>query len=675
MTGFVSPENQCRIGTARTMPEDGTAILVTRTWKESIMRYPERLLVIVILAIFCATASLSSQQIYRSVEDLPQFDSGPEGILLRPKRLKAAGRETRLEESDILGCIQRWHGQVYDSESDISTPYLWAVLMDPTIEGIVQAIRDTIVSATTTVQRIQTMNEWMMTHMTHTQMHSKFRENPGNDPWGLVYLNDAPTFKKLLPSEMVSMRLHTGKISGKCITLANLIAGIFLRLGVDEDDVFHALMQMGGYRHGSALVKYGGELVIINNNTVQVLRDPPDPERETSVIALYTHRCFRDVSFQLSYSMIDSDALRESGSLFTSFIQKMGVERAFSDDGRDESIDLGNREDLVKAVFEDLKRTRIKDLTRYAYQSLYVKYPGYYLTASLQMSGPRRLIKNFKNADDVFVWIRKHIRDGSIFPDRRERLMTADQVLVFQQGSAKDKAVLAYTLLRHLGFDPEIVLTGRDAYIRFEGRMIDVLTGKEMDRITGNVLFCLRAKERFPGMAEARRIAHRTMVQGDTLRILDAFLNNVKKYPKAWEAHEELGYAYREYGYTEMAMQHLKKADRLGPAKVSRLKTLARLALLRSQARKSTGYLMRAVHMQAWKPLLQADLVQSYIFEGRLDEAGTLFTECKDRTVRGKPFQHIVSEGLVALKSKGVDHPDVEPFLRFMEEEGRPSDE
>jgi hypothetical protein len=90
-------------------------------------------------------------------------------------------------------------------------------------------------------------------------------------------------------------------------------------------------------------------------------------------------------------------------------------------------------------------------LAKYAYQSLYVKHPEYYLSASLNSSVVRNLAASLNSEIEIFEWIRTHIRYGSIFNNGEERLMTADQVLVFQQGSYKDQAVLAFTLLRHLG--------------------------------------------------------------------------------------------------------------------------------------------------------------------------------------------------------------------------------
>jgi tetratricopeptide (TPR) repeat protein len=623
-----------------------------------------RLIISVILV--SSFTSLRAQHRYPTVENLPETGKVSEGIELRSGWEESVRWETDLEESDILSCIQKWHGQVYDGETDISTPYMLAILLDPVIDKMVQAVKDTMATASSTAGRVEAMNAWLLKYMVHTQMHPRFKGYPGNDPWGLNYLFDSPTFKKLLPSEMAAMKLHTGKISGKCITLANLVTSLFVRMGVNEQDIVHLIMQMKNYRHGGALVRYEDEILLVNNNTVQVFRIPPGPEQQIPVIAAYTHRFFRDVSFSITMDRIDSDALRQEGKLFETFAGQMGIPEVVDNDAVPLPCDLNDPEDLKRAVFESTRRTRDLDLARYAYQSLYVKHPGYYLTASAQMSGPCQLSKNLKDSDAVFSWIQDHIRNGSIFPDGQERLMTADQVLVFQQGSAKDKAVLAYALLCHLGHDPEILLTAGGAYIRDGKRLIDASSGKDAGSVKGRVLFQLTAEERFPGLGEARRAAFKQAAGRDSTAILDAFRENAELFPEAWEVQEELGLVFQKFEDHEKALLYLGKANETGPAKASRLQALARLEILRRNAGEAAGYLEKAAGIRPWKPEIRAELVQALVFAGRVQEAAALYSENREKTIGGRPFRQILLDGLAEFRNRKVDHPDADRFIQSL---------
>ena len=65
----------------------------------------------------------------------------------------------------------------------------------------------------------------------------------------------------------------------------------------------------------------------------------------------------------------------------------------------------------------------------------------------------------------MLEWMRHNLEEGSIFPDAEERIMTADQVIVFKTGSPADRGVLLWTLLKHKGIDSELILTGDTAVV------------------------------------------------------------------------------------------------------------------------------------------------------------------------------------------------------------------
>jgi hypothetical protein len=109
----------------------------------------------------------------------------------------------------------------------------------------------------------------------------------------------------------------------------------------------------------------------------------------------------------------------------------------------------------------------------------------------MNVSEARNLSGRLKSEEEIFDWIRTHIRHGSIFQDSEGRLMTADQVLVFQQGSFKDQAVLAYTLLKHKGLDPVIKIAADNAFIEVNDRVYDFKKGRNVYTISAEILMTL----------------------------------------------------------------------------------------------------------------------------------------------------------------------------------------
>ena len=69
--------------------------------------------------------------------------------------------------------------------------------------------------------------------------------------------------------------------------------------------------------------------------------------------------------------------------------------------------------------------------------------------------------------------------------------MTADQVLVFQRGGLKDQAVLAHTLLSHMGYEPMVQLTKHNAYITYNGKKVEVSSWRKVRIIEEEVLLTL----------------------------------------------------------------------------------------------------------------------------------------------------------------------------------------
>ena len=422
---------------------------------------------------------------------LAQSDSLSGGIRLDPGKMRIVASEPRLDREDMLGVVRRWQCDIFTQRVERTLAYQAAMVMDPVTREVADSLA-LVLNGLTTAAEIETaFNAWSAAHMTHTQYNPQFAQLPGKDPWGLMDSMTDATYKKLLPSEMKAMRRLTGKISGKCMTLANFWGAVFCHLGVPVDDQIFLHLQLGPMRHGVALMKIRGHLMMFDNYALHPFVWPESQkDRVYPVIAVYNFRDFGEVSFTLTRESPDLDKLAAAPALAPAFIEQLNLASDFPEYGSEQPLDYGRLATLRDQVFSATTET-VPALARYAYQSLYVRYPQAYLAASLQQSGPKQLADSLKSVVNILNWVRGHIAHSSIFPDGQERLMTADQVLVFKTGSPKDRAVLAYTLLTHRGEEVRCVFTADRAFIKLDAGYYDMASGEVLPAITEPVLFDL----------------------------------------------------------------------------------------------------------------------------------------------------------------------------------------
>ena len=440
-------------------------------------------------------STVHAQYTYKPLDQLDRIETVPhEELALRSRNFRTIHRECALEEKDILAAVNREHAELYPGSPNASIAYLAAMVLDPVMFDLAEELESIIGDTGTMDEKIARMFAWAQERMCHTQMTGIFKDWPGYDPWGEREDQTGATYKKLLPSEMLAMTMHTGKVSGKCITLANLIASLFLRLGVPPEDIVLVItMTPGGYRHGGALIEYDGSILLVNNNAVgPFILEPFRGATPVQVLSVYNHMDFKEASFPLTADSIDKAFWEDDRSLMDRFLIAYGRVELQETFGKDFDLPLDDIGALHRTVFENKQRTPMADLVKYAYQSLYVQHPEMYLKASLRISHPRVLAGTLDAPEAAFDWIRDHIRRGSIFPDGGERLMTADQVMVFQQGSLKDQAVLAAAILFHMGLRPEVWIGRRGVYVHFDGRTIDVSDWKDAGKVSEKILIRLR---------------------------------------------------------------------------------------------------------------------------------------------------------------------------------------
>jgi hypothetical protein len=437
--------------------------------------------------------SSSKNEKYKTLEQLPKLEQKPLPELDPNKYYGDNNNEKYLNSEDIIAVINRWHGDIYPDYENRSLALLTAFLLDPVTEEVSLEWKNLIKDLKTTEEKVRVINEWTISNLAYTQGDKQFVNYPGKDPWGTKQDGLSPTFKKLIPSEMKAMQLYTDKISGKCFTLVNLISSCFVQLGVDPDDIVILITKSGEARHAMALINYESEILLVNLIFVDFLKNHIDNDFGSyEIIGTYNHKYLNNANIEIRNTDLQNMLSKPGSNMVQNFMKYFKLEERVEHYNFNESLPYANRKDVYLNVFNEYNTTDWMSLSKYAYQSLLVKHPELYLEASLNTSGLKELAKTLRSPVEIIHWINNHIRVGSIFPDSDERIMTADQVLVFQQGGLKDKAVFAYTLLKLNGYQPLIKISKQNAFIQIDKQIYDFGNNKLINDISEEIILTLK---------------------------------------------------------------------------------------------------------------------------------------------------------------------------------------
>ncbi|MBU7017368.1 MAG: hypothetical protein HXS44_07645 [Theionarchaea archaeon] len=394
----------------------------------------------------------------------------------------AVSLEPLVSEGDIITVINKWNHELVESfDSDYLSSWMLASLIDPVVYDIIENLN---VEGKDPLRAAVTFRQWALRNEAHTQGLPQFFYVPGRDPWGAVsmpYGNSSPIYKKLLPSEMKAMSIFSGKITGKCMTLANLNVCLFRLMGVEPDNAVVIRTES----HGVGLVKFGGRVYFLNNNDIQEVNDEARQWITTQTFAgLWTESISIDKEFT-----INDDVFRSPDSILCAIWKaNWGKEPPSHASLLPDNI---TRDAALSAIFgKSNAENGLAILTKYAYQSLYVKKPELYLLASLRAPKAKELARRLDSPEDIITWIKARVASISIFADE-DRIMVADQVIVFETGGPKDQALLAFTLLKLKGYQPVLTITTESAYIEYDGRIYDAQTWESVDTIWGKVILVL----------------------------------------------------------------------------------------------------------------------------------------------------------------------------------------
>lgn len=401
-------------------------------------------------------------------------------INLNDEHMKAARSESALvSEGDKLAVINKWAAELYPCFGSFMLASAMDQLTFQTGEGILK-------NSTNTKKTANSIGLWAKNRLQHTQYVDFFQQFPGKDPWGAINAIQ-PAYKKVLPSEMLAMSAYTGRITGKCCSLAALNMGIFMVTGADPDDI--VTLHFGSHEVG--VIRYDEMLYITNNELVYPIDDAVKGFlMDQQYKGFYSYRLSMVLNFKLTEAFFSSD-----GALLERITALTGTSGNLPSTPLLTAGDMQDRASLHARVFgqtDDEEQNRLFTLARYAYQSLYVNEPALYLKASARAPVVTELAKKLKSEQEIVRWIKANIAYAPIFDDYAQRLMIADQVVVFKKGTPKDQAVLAWSLLKLNGIGSVIKITERKAYLETGGTLYDAGTWEPTGGIQGNVLLELK---------------------------------------------------------------------------------------------------------------------------------------------------------------------------------------
>lgn len=340
-------------------------------------------------------------------------------------------------------------------------PFKLAILMDPFLHETYARLG---LAQLSPVDFVRAVSVFAAKETVHLQHIDAFKDKPSRMPWGaLDPFGIQNVYRRLLPSEMKAMSVYAGKVSGACECLTLFFTGLFRLKGVPPEDIVH--LRLPG--HTVALIRYEGAYYGVNNTIVGLVNP---------AIKAWHLKQDWDGLFGETFALYKGFTMKEgafsgSGSLVEAIASSSGlvVERDTDVLAGVPPADLGRVRDrlLVELAARDAGLAR---QVRYASQRRDVEDFSVYINASLRGPLARELASRLHGADAAADWVRENVKDGSIFADGGERVLMADQTIVYETGTELDRSLLLYTLLAHQGGKPRLVLDGGRASVLAGGK-------------------------------------------------------------------------------------------------------------------------------------------------------------------------------------------------------------
>jgi len=364
--------------------------------------------------------------------------------------------QSLLSEAELITLVNKWHKDLFASTNLRLMPILLnAYLVDPVLDEIIDQQK---FGNNFNAETVQLLGDWSENAIAHTQLLEDFKSEPGKDPWGVS--EGIPTFKKLLPSEMLAMSKFSSKYTGKCGSIANSLYAIMRKMGMKSED--GVIARLGNHTIG--LFKVEDKIYVIDNNYVGELS-----EKFIEKVSRYRYYGFYNdqVSFKGSFK-ITLEMLKSSNSII-------------------EEIITGNS---IKE--EDLFRMNMNsDYIDFATQSMNVDDQSIYVEASSIGPVVTELSSQLEDFESITNWVENNITTQHILKIDNS-IQTADQTIVFSSGDESDKGLLILSIMKIKDIKGELVKSDAGSYIVRRKEIYSISESNLVSEIKGKIIYELK---------------------------------------------------------------------------------------------------------------------------------------------------------------------------------------
>ncbi|BEP28255.1 hypothetical protein [Helicovermis profundi] len=375
-------------------------------------------------------------------------------------------------------------------------------------------------------------------HVFHVQNYKKFKNNLDNffnydstDHFNPIKSVDSETMKALSPNNSYYL--------GFCEDIASIYFSSLLASGIKIDDITTVFVDKHAYvvfkynynyylldsilfkinlENKSTISKMFGSnyhyvhplnFPLTRNKELLSLLDKPLVENfkdthKTNFYELYNVKY--DLKFYKDKNKLKADLFSSNefesliNNVFNTTIHSSGKQNSVDYPFLEKSIrDFDSAKDyneyIVKSVYELSKTDKNLELEKYAFRTLIVNHPEYYLKTKLQTienkdSKKDYLINFFDtfNSEKDFLNYLKNIKNSSIYSGKYKRIMDPSVVACTKIGSSKDRALLLFYYLKYHNETSKIIFTNNDTYILKEnGVIISLNESNYVNKISGDI--------------------------------------------------------------------------------------------------------------------------------------------------------------------------------------------
>jgi phage pi2 protein 07 len=223
-------------------------------------------------------------------------------------------------------------------------------------------------------------------------------------------------------------KLSNNIATGKCWTIAELRYAILRKNGIDEKNIF--ILRSNKLGHEICIFKFQSETYITDNQRIKQI-SKLSPEKKDKYIKRPVSWFYWETFFSKSSFTLDFEKIDQTNTLYEYF--------------KEVSKDQWKIQDLKERIPE----SDMDELVKYGLQDTEVA-------------------TKLHNRNDICTRIKDNIKERTSIFNEENRIMSPDQVIVFKQWTARDRAMLGHILSNLLQISTKITEENKVIYDKKE---------------------------------------------------------------------------------------------------------------------------------------------------------------------------------------------------------------